>query len=357
MKKRLKFKSIYTKFTLLFLLIWWLMNTITFTVTGLFMRSTTFNDLTKVLPSQFEEFRALRIRMNVVFLISLILGSLIILLAVKSIVKPIRKLSEASKAVASGNFDVEMQVQNEDELGRLTEDFNVMVKELRNLDQMRNDFVSNVSHEFRTPITSIKGYAKLLKKKDLPQVQHDEYADIIVSESERLSLLSSNLLKLSSLDSRAIQSHRTRFSLDEEIRKVILLLEPQWSRKGIELDVNLEKISLEGDRQLLYEVWMNLIQNAVKFSEEGSRISITLEKEDGRILFTTMNRIGECREGETERLFERFYKGDASRTSEGSGLGLAIARKILEAHGGEIHAQTGDGHITFTVELKDPSTD
>ena len=325
----------------------------TFTVAAHFMRNATFNDLTQVLPVQFQEYRELRLRMGVTFLFSLLMGSLIILLAVKSIVKPIKKLSEASKEVASGNFDVHMTVQSKDELGTLTEDFNLMVRELKNLDQMRNEFVSNVSHEFKTPITSIKGYAKLLKKKELDRESHDEYADIIASESERLSLLSSNLLKLSTLDSRAILSHKTRFSLDEEIRKVILILEPQWSRKELELDVELQRLSFEGERELLYEVWLNLIQNAIKFSKEKETVSIKLEKKAGNILFTTTNRGAELSEEEISRIFERFYKGDLSRSSEGSGLGLAIAKKIVETHGGEIRVESSGGVITFTVELNE----
>jgi len=355
MKRRFgfRFRSIYTKFTLLFLVIWWFMNMFTFTVTALFMRSSTFNDLSKVHPSQFEEFRALRSRMSVTFLFSLIVGSLIILMAVKSIVKPIKKLSEASKEVASGNFDIQMEVESQDELGRLTEDFNLMVTELNNLDQMRNEFVSNVSHEFKTPITSIKGYAKLLKKKELDPAVHDEYADIIVTESERLSLLSSNLLKLSTLDSRAIQTHRTRFSLDEEIRKVILILEPQWTKKEIDLDVDLEDLVIEGDRQLLYEVWMNLIQNAVKFSKEKGTVSVKLEKTGDKIVFRTVNSAADLKDEETGRFFERFYKGDPSRSSEGSGLGLAIAKKIIDAHGGNIKVDSREGEITFTVELEE----
>lgn len=326
---------------------------ITFTVTALFMRSSTFNDLTKVHLSQFEEFRALRTRMSVTFLFSLIIGSLIILMAVKSIVKPIKKLSEASKEVASGNFDIQMKVESQDELGRLTEDFNLMVTELNNLDQMRNEFVSNVSHEFKTPITSIKGYAKLLKKKSLDPDVHDEYADIIITESERLSLLSSNLLKLSTLDSRAIQTHWTRFSLDEEIRKVILILEPQWARKEIELDVELEDLTIEGDRQLLYEVWMNLIQNAVKFSDEKDKVSIKLEKIGHKIYFRTINTATNLGMEKPDRVFERFYKGDASRSTEGSGLGLAIAKKIIDAHGGIIKVDSSEEKITFTVELNE----
>lgn len=353
MKGRFKFKSIYTKFTVLFLFIWWLMNMFTFTVTVHFMRNSTFNDLSRVHLREYEEFRELRAKMGVTFLISLIMGSLIILLVVKSIVKPIRKLSEASKEVALGNFDVKVAVKSQDELGRLTEDFNTMVTKLYNLDEMRSEFVSNVSHEFKTPITSILGYAKLMKKKEHDSTKRAEYADIIIMESERLSLLSSNLLKLSSLDVNKNMTHWTRFSLDEEIRKVILNLEPQWARKEIEMDVVLKDMTIEGDRQLLHEVWMNLIQNAVKFSEDHGVVTVKLEKTGHRIFFSTVNRNAGFTVAERERIFERFYQGDPSRFSEGSGLGLAIVKKILDVHHGRISAEERDGFVTFTVELNE----
>lgn len=351
MRKLFRFKSIYTKFTLLFLFVWWFLNSITFAVVAMFMRSTTFYDMTKVLPVQFQEFRELHARTNIVFLVSILLGSGIILLAVKSIVRPILKLSEASKEVASGNFDIQMKVESQDEIGKLTEDFNLMVSELRNIEHLRTDFVSNVSHEFRTPITSIRGYAKLIKNRELSKDKHDEYADIIISESDRLSQLSSNLLKLSSLDSKAIPSHKTTFSLDEEVRKVILLLEPQWSRKGLELDVDLDDVTLTGDRHLLYEVWLNLIQNAVKFSEMEGKVSVSLKRENGKVIFRTVNEAPDLSNEELERIFERFYKGDSSRSTEGSGLGLAIVRKIIETHGGSITAESSGELAIFTVEL------
>ncbi|MBP1917983.1 HAMP domain-containing sensor histidine kinase [Youngiibacter multivorans] len=353
MRKLFRFKSIYTKFTLLFLFVWWFLNSITFAVVAMFMRRTTFYDMTKVLPGQFQEFRELHSKMNIVFLISVVIGSGIILLAVKSIVKPIQKLSGASKEVASGNFDIQMKVESQDEIGRLTEDFNLMVTELRNIEHLRTDFVSNVSHEFRTPITSIRGYAKLIKNRDLSKDKHDEYADIIISESDRLSQLSSNLLKLSSLDSKAIPSQRTLFSLDEEIRKVILLLEPEWSRKELDLDVDLDDMNITGDRHLLYEVWLNLIQNAVKFTDKGGKMSVTLKRENGRVIFKTLNKGPSFNNEELKRIFERFYKGDTSHSSEGSGLGLAIARKIIETHNGTIKADSRDGFVTFTVELEE----
>ena len=353
MRKIFRFKSIYTKFTLLFLFVWWFLNSITFAVVAMFMRRTTFNDMTKVLPGQFQEFRDLHSKMNIVFLISVLIGSGIILLAVKSIVRPILRLSDASKEVASGNFDIQVKVESVDEIGRLTEDFNLMVRELKDIERLRTDFVSNVSHEFRTPITSIKGYARLIKNRDLEKDKHDEYTDIIISESDRLSQLSTNLLKLSSLDSKSIPSQKTVFSLDEEIRKVILLLEPEWSRKELDLDVDLDDIDITGDRHLLYEVWLNLIQNAVKFSEKKGKLSIILKKDNGKVMFKTVNTGPALSEEELERIFERFYKGDSSRSTEGSGLGLAIVRKILDTHNGSITSASRDGSVTFTVELEE----
>ncbi|WP_246798122.1 HAMP domain-containing sensor histidine kinase [Alkalibacter rhizosphaerae] len=327
------------------------MNTLTFTAIGLFMRSTTFNDLTMVHPVQFREFTDLRVKMNLVFLLSILIGSAIILLTVKRIVKPILQLSEASKEVAAGNFDVQMKVESRDEIGRLTEDFNLMVKELKDIEYLRTNFVSNVSHEFRTPITSIRGYAKLIKNKNLVKDKHDEYVDIIINESDRLSQLSSSLLTLSSLDSKAIPSQKTRFSLDEEIRQVILLLGPEWSKKELELDVDLDEITITGNRQLLYQVWLNLIQNAIKFSEQGGKLSVTLNKENGKVFFKTINTGPSLNKKELERIFERFYKGDSSRSAEGNGLGLAIVRKILDTQNGSITVENTDGLFTFTVEL------
>jgi signal transduction histidine kinase len=353
MRKRFQFKSIYTKFTLLFLFVWWFMNTLTFTVIALFMRSTTFNDMTKVLPRQFEEFLDLRLKMNLVFILSVLIGSGIILLAVKSIVKPILRLSQASKEVASGNFDVEVKVESKDEIGRLTEDFNLMVKGLKDIEQLRTDFVSNVSHEFRTPITSIKGYAKLLKNHDLIKDKHDEYADIILDESDRLSQLSTNLLILSSLDSKAIPSQKTTYSLDEEIRQVILLLGPEWSRKELDLDVDLDDTIITADRSLLHQVWLNLVHNAIKFSEPGGKVSITLKREHEKILFKTTNAGPALQNEELDRLFERFYKGDHARSSEGNGLGLAIVRKILDTQNGRITVESQNGLLTFTVEIEE----
>jgi signal transduction histidine kinase len=266
----------------------------------------------------YHEFYRIRRLIVLIFIISAIVGTFLILIAIRSVVKPIRRLSGASKEVAKGNFDVEVEITGIDELGQLTSDFNLMTKELKNIDVLRKDFVSNVSHEFKTPITSIKGYAKLINEGNLPDSQLKEYSEIIVNESERLSLLSSNLFKLSELDSQLIREQSTEFSLDEQIRKTVLLLEVLWEKKAIDLDINLEEIRIQADEALLQEVWLNLIQNAIKFSNQGGRIRIELHKNEYRAVFQIADTGIGIADSDKSRIFERFYKADKSRSRDGT---------------------------------------
>lgn len=352
MKKRLFLNSIYAKFAVIFLGIWWLLNLLTFVSINIAMSSSILTKLSVDRYEFYDEFHRIMIVTRLAFLISSILGTLVILIAVRGIVKPIKKLSSASKEVAKGNFDIEVKIKSTDELGQLTSDFNLMVKELKNIDFLRKDFVSNVSHEFKTPITSIKGFAKLIRDGQLSNEQLLDYSEIIVNESNRLSYLSSNLLKLSELDSKMIREQSDLFSLAEQIRKTILILEVQWSKKEIEFDINLEEISIIGDEHLLQEVWLNLIQNAIKFSNQKGIIKINLYKSGDMIKVTIAdNGIGMSDE-EKKHIFERFYKGDKSRSKDGNGLGLVIVKKIVELSNGKIHfeSQLGKGS-TFVVEF------
>jgi signal transduction histidine kinase len=271
-------------------------------------------------------------------------------------VKPIKQLSRASKEVAKGNFDIEIQSKCMDEIGQLTSDFNIMTKELKNIDVLRKDFVSNVSHEFRTPITSVIGYAKLIKGGQLTDKQLEEYSEIIINEGERLSLLSSNLLKLSELDSKVIRNQFSTYSLDEQIRKSILLLEIQWTKKDLSFDIDLEEIIFFGDKNLLQQVWLNLIQNAIKFSNPDGLIEILLNKRDDCAIFKITNQGKRIEEKDQAHIFERFYKGDKSRSGDGFGLGLVLVKKIVELSNGTIYFNsTKEEGTTFVVEL--PITD
>jgi signal transduction histidine kinase len=333
-KVSFRFKSVYAKFAVVFLSIWWVFNGVTF---GIIMRIIT--------DGAAQDIHSLT---GIIFLNNAAIGTIVILLALRGIVKPIKTLANASREVAAGKFDVAVEVKNRDEIGRLAGEFNAMVQEIGSLDKMRREFVSNVSHEFRTPITSIRGFAKLITENAEDAKSVGEYGDTIVRESERLIALSSNLLRLSELDTKTIHAETT-FSLDEQLRQVILSLEPLWGAKDIEFDVDFLEVSITSDEELLHQVWLNLIQNAIKFSPDDGVIKIELNQVSGSVcVIITDNGVGISKE-ELPRIFDRFYKGSSS---SGNGLGLAIVQKIAEFVGGTISVESEVGKGTaFTVAL------
>ena len=284
-------------------------------------------------------------------LVPLVLGTVLIILASITVAKPVKEISKASQKVAKGDFSVRLKPKGSGEIRELADNFNSMVEELSANEYLHKEFVSNVSHEFGTPITSIQGYAKLMKRDSLTAEQRAEYAEIIISESARLSRLSSDLLKLSELENKGSISERTEFSLDEQVRSVIILLQHSWESKNISLDINLDEIKYSGDEALLYQVWVNLISNAVRYTDKDGEIRITLEKKDAAVFTVSDNGKGMTEE-EAKNVFRRFYKADKSRNSEGTGLGLAIARKIALLHGGDITVSSKESSgTTFTVKL------
>ncbi|MNI22259.1 Alkaline phosphatase synthesis sensor protein PhoR [compost metagenome] len=289
-----------------------------------------------------------------ILLIVLALGSVFILIASGYIVKPLRKLTEATKRLAQGDFDVHVAMKKKDELGTLASSFNHMAQELKQLERMRQNFVSNVSHEIQTPLTSIRGFSKVLRDPKLSEVERLHYLNIIETESERLSRLSDNLLKLASLESEHHPFHRTEISLDEQLRKIVVACEPLWSAKDLTLELDLTKTVLLGDEDQLNQVWTNLLHNCVKFTPHGGIIRIDIQQKMNAIeVIFQDNGIGISVE-EQERIFQRFYKADASRQSiqGGSGLGLAIVKKIVDIHRGSVSVTSAPGQgSTFTVYL------
>lgn len=351
-KFTLRFTSIYVKFTVAFLGIWWMLNALTFGTVIHVVSANRFAEFVPYIRGMSDEVGKIKVLIGAAFFASACMGTVIILLVLRGIVKPIKQLGAASKEVAKGNFDVEVRVNSADEVGRLTDDFNTMVRELKSIDILRKDFVSNVSHEFRTPVTSIKGFARLIRDDQLSKEQRFEYSDIIVSESERLIELSSNLLWLSELDSQVIREKSMRFSLDEQIRKTILFLEPQWAKKHIEFDVDLEETEYAGEEDLLRQVWLNLIQNAIKFSEESGFIRVSLYGWNNNLQIKIKdNGVGISDEYKAH-VFDRFFTGDKSHSKSGNGLGLSIVHKIVTLLGGNVSVESERGKgTTFIVEL------
>lgn len=263
---------------------------------------------------------------------------------------------EALGRIAKGDFSVRLDssVEQDGIIGELAKSVTHMAVELNQMETMRQEFISNVSHEIQSPLTSIRGFAQALQDDSLSAETRSHYLTIIESESTRLSKLADNLLRLTTLESEQRRFEPKAYRLDRQIRELILACEPQWTSKALELDVALEEVSITGDEVLLSQVWLNLIHNAIKFTPAGGRLRFSLKRDGGAVEFQlTDSGIGISAEDQAH-VFERFYMADKSRTRtrEGSGLGLAIAHKIVSLHGGSINLTSQvDVGTTFTVRL------
>lgn len=288
-----------------------------------------------------------------IFVVATVAGALMSIFVGRRILAPMVKLSNASKEVARGNFSVIVSDSSRlEEVQTTFRNFNAMVRELNSISTLSNDFVANVSHEFKTPLTAIEGYTMLLQDPALKEEERGEYLDKILQSVHRLTTLTGNILMLSKIESKSIAEQYRYFRLDEQLRQAVVLLEPEWSQKKLSFDVSLDEVTLHGCESLLMHVWTNLIGNAIKFSEEGQCIGIhLLEQKECVVVSIIDHGCGMSREVQ-ERIFEKFYQGDTSRKALGNGLGLALVKRIVELTDGviEVISQPGKG-ATFRVIL------
>ncbi|MFE9277402.1 sensor histidine kinase [Paenibacillus glucanolyticus] len=293
---------------------------------------------------------------------SLIVGSILILIASIFLVRPIKKLTKATKRIAAGDFNVKLNIKQTGELGTLARSFEDMMRDLQQLEQMRREFVTNVSHEVQSPLTSISGYAQALKQVNLADHERSRYLDIIIAETKRISKMSDSLLKLSVLESQSQQPRLVTLSLDEQIRRVIVALQPQWSARNIHFELELQNVKVTADHDQLNQVWTNILSNGIKFSKDGGGVIHVSIKLDVKIVIVRISDTGIGIPLEDQkRIFERFFKADRShsRKYDGSGMGLAIVKQIVSLHQGDIvvESEVGQG-TTFIVSLPiTPPTD
>ncbi|TVY02242.1 sensor histidine kinase [Cohnella terricola] len=289
------------------------------------------------------------------FAINLIVGALMILIAARYLVKPLLGMKSAAERMAKGEFDIELKwAKRKDELGRLAHSFNEMASQMSELETMRQNFVSNVSHEIQSPLTSISGFSKALQQSGVAEEDRIRYLSIIQNESERLSRLSDNLLKLASLDTSNHPFEPRDYELDEQLRKAVVACEPQWTAKSLEWDLRLPKTMIRGDEDQLNQVWVNLIGNSIKFTPDGGRISLSIMKYTEHVEVVLSDTGIGIPIGERVKVFERFYKADHSRNKmkSGSGLGLAIVKKIVIKHRGDVVLKgNSNGGTTVIVSL------
>ena len=266
---------------------------------------------------------------------------------------PTTQLGKSLKKVAEGDFNVTLDTASTHPLVKdIYENFNLMTQELRNTELLKTDFVSSVSHEFKTPISAIEGYAMLLQDTDSVSAEQRDCIDKILYNTKRLSGLIGNVLLLSKVDNQVLPSAKERFSLDEQIRQCIIASEPLWAAKSIEFDVELDEINYVGNEELLSHVWLNLIGNAIKFSPEGGTIRIRATAENGSITVSVSDSGPGIPEDSLAHIFDKFYQADSSRKHEGNGLGLSLVKRILELHNGTVSAMNlAEGGACFTVKL------
>lgn len=294
-----------------------------------------------------------------VLLISILSGAAIAVGLSKIFVSPMMKLGDAMRKVAGGDFTVRLDCTSKiRDVREVYGSFNTMVKELGNTETLQTDFVSNVSHEFKTPINAIEGYASLLQDSQLTDEQKNAYIDKIIFNTRRLSDLVGNILLLSKVNNQTISLKASTFRLDEQVRQSILALESKWEKKEIEFDIDLDEIEYTGYENLLSHVWLNLIDNAVKFSPQNGQIRIRLKQLAGSVTFSIWDNGLPIPEADIGRIFNKFYQGDNSHASEGNGLGLALVRKIVAAAHGTINVTSSeDAGTEFVVALPNPSSD
>ena len=301
-----------------------------------------------------EAFSPLTILLYMI-LISVFIGFFIALPMTRIHLYPFANIINQLNRLANGDYTARLTFKkmllNQRTFRELSSSFNKLAGELENTEMLRADFINNFSHEFKTPIVSIAGFAKLLKRGNLSDEQRAEYIEIIESESMRLSRMATNMLELTKIDNQSILTDVKRYNLSEQIRSSVLLLEDKWMEKDVGIDIDIGEYYISANEQLLKQVWINLLDNAVKFSHSGESVDITATETDTQIRIGITNKKYPISEQDKAHLFDKFYQADRSHSSDGNGIGLAIVMKILKLHEASIDVESDEELTTFTVSL------
>lgn len=286
--------------------------------------------------------------------VCLLIGILVTGQLSKYFFNPIKKLRGAMDRVAEGDFSVRLEEKSTSkEIMEIYTGFNLMANELRSTEILQTDFVSNVSHEFKTPISAIEGYSTLLQDSDNLSEEQKVYIEKILFNTRRLSSLVGSILLLSKLENQQIPTNRTTYRLDEQIRQSIVALEPAWEKKDIEFEVEMDRADYLGNEPMMRHVWDNLISNAIKFSPDRGLVRIQLRKEHKKLIFTVEDNGPGLTEESQKHIFDKFYQADSSHKQEGNGLGLALVKRILSIEKGQVSVENlPQGGCRFTVMLQ-----
>ncbi len=282
---------------------------------------------------------------------SITLGSFMTAVSIQLPMLPVKKLIRGMTRLANGHFEERMEFREMSAMQEVGNAFNALASELENTEMLRSDFVNNFSHEFKTPIVSIRGFARILQRSDLTDAQRQEYVGIIVDESTRLANMATNVLNLTKIEKQTILAGKQEFNLSEQLRRCILLLEKKWDSKQLSMIADFPEYLLSGDEELLKEVWVNLLDNAIKFSPEGAQVEVRAQRRDEWLEVAVVNHGPQIPLEQMKRLYDKFWQGDPSRAAEGTGIGLSIVKKVVDLHNGRIDVQSSAQETSFTVLL------
>ncbi|MBP1043074.1 HAMP domain-containing histidine kinase [Vagococcus sp. BWB3-3] len=289
----------------------------------------------------------------IIFIFSILMGTMLTALFSHKMLHPFKRAINAINQVANGDLETTLHYERAPyELIELSHSFNRMTKELSGIETLRSDFINHFSHEFKTPIVSIQGFAKLLKDPGISEEDRQKYIDIIIQESTRLTSLSTNVLNLSKVETIEILPQKTSIQLAEQLRQVILLLEPKWQIKQITFNLTLAECWLQSSDELLQQLWINLIDNAIKFSPPNSSITVELIDRGQEVMVVISDQGIGMDQATQELVFNKFYQGDNSHAIEGNGLGLSLVKRIVTLCRGQITLTSSpDKGSTFTITL------
>lgn len=312
------------------------------------------------LPTQDYDPRSGYLLIGLMILFSTLMGAVLTVFSSNLITRPVNTIISGMNRLASGDYRTRIQfapiLARQPAVAELTECFNTMAAELEGTEMLRSDFLNNFSHEFKTPIVSIAGFAKLLRYGNLSAQERDEYLAIIEDESMRLSDMATNVLNMTKIENQTILSGVTRFNLSEQLRNCVLLLERKWTEKSLELDLEFDEYQIDGNEDLLRQVWMNLLGNAVKFTPPGGTVCVGVQEYPDTFEISVSNTGSSIPPDKLETIFRKFYQADESHTDEGNGIGLAIVRSVVQLHGGTVFAESRDDYTTFIVRLPKTQT-
>ncbi|MCH5158204.1 MAG: HAMP domain-containing histidine kinase [Clostridiales bacterium] len=287
----------------------------------------------------------------VIAMTGIISGAALSYLAGSIYLKPINDIIDGMGKLAEGKFDTRLSYKGPGDIESIYRGFNALAKQLQNVEILRSDFINNFSHEFKTPIMSINGFISLLKSKDLPREKQIEYLNIIEEETQRLAMITTNILNLTKYESQEIITDKTEYNVSEQIRMCVLLLERNWTQKKLKLSMDFDDTTLEANEDMMRQVWINLLDNAIKFAFEEGELEIDVTSQGGKIAVKIADTGPDIPEEYREKIFGKFYQIDESHSIAGNGIGLSIVKRIVDLHDGTVSVGREGDKTVFTVEL------